>query len=96
MKSREEYVSQLKSQLDQWNAEVSRWEGKAQEAQTALRDDCDRRLGALRVQRDQALQHMRRVQSASGDAWRDLVLTTDDAWAKLREAFDKARSHWQK
>ena len=39
---------------------------------------------------------MRQVQSSSGEAWKDLVRGTDDAWAKMREAVEKARSQFKK
>jgi hypothetical protein len=39
---------------------------------------------------------MRRIQSSSGEAWIDLMRGADDAWARMREAFEKARSHFQK
>jgi len=29
MSKRDEYVEKLKGQLDQWNAEVAKWEAKA-------------------------------------------------------------------
>lgn len=96
MNKRDEYVEKLKKQLDQWNAEVAKWEGKAREAQSGMRAEYEKQLQAYRQQRDQALEHMRRVQSATGDAWMDLMRGTDDAWAKMREAFNKARSHFQK
>ena len=96
MDTREQYIERLKKQLDLWNAEVTHWETKAREAQGSVRAGFDQRLQALQQQRDQALTHLRQVQGASGDAWKDLMRGTDDAWAKLREAFDKARSHFQK
>jgi hypothetical protein len=39
---------------------------------------------------------MRRVQSATGDAWVDLVRGADEAWSRMREAFEKARTHFHK
>lgn len=39
---------------------------------------------------------MHKVQAATGEAWIDLVRGADDAWAKMRESFEKARSHFQK
>ena len=73
MTKRDEYVEKLKSQLDQWNAQVIQWEAKAREAQVHVRADYEKQLDAFRHQRDEALQQMRRVQSATGDAWVDLV-----------------------
>jgi hypothetical protein len=96
MSKRDEYVAKLKDQLDQWNAEVGRWEEKARQAQTGMRAEYDKHLQTLRQHRDQAMEKMRGVQSASGDAWTELKNGTDEAWTKMREAFDKARSHFQK
>ncbi len=96
MEKRDEYVARLKQQLDQWNADITKWEGKARDAQSGMRTEYEKQLQAFRQQRDQALEQMRRVQSATGDAWMDLMRGTDDAWAKMHEAFDKARSHFQK
>lgn len=96
MSKRDEYLAKLKGQLDQWNAEVSKWEAKAQKAQADARAGYDKHLKDLRSQRDHALEQMKRVQAATGDAWVDLVRGADDAWAKMREALEKARSHFNK
>jgi len=96
MSKRDEYVEKLKGQLDQWNAEVAKWEAKAQKAQAGARVEYDKHLNDLRRQRDQALEHMKRVQAASGEAWVDLVRGADEALAKMREALEKARSHFNK
>ena len=96
MINRDEYVEKLKKQLDQWNAEVAKWESKAKAAQAGARTEYEKQLQAYRHQRDQALEQMRRVQSASGEAWMDFMRGADDAWVKMREAFEKVRSHFQK
>ena len=96
MAKRDEYVNKLKTQLDEWNAQVAKWEAKAKEAQAGARTGYEKQLEAFRHQRDQALEQMRRVQGAAGDAWIDLAHGADDAWAKMREAFEKARTHFQK
>jgi len=96
MSKRDEYVAKLKAQLDEWNAEVSKWEAKAKGAQANARIEYDKQLDAFRHQRDQAMERMRQVQAATGDAWQDLAHGADEAWGKAREAFAKARSHFQK
>jgi len=96
MTKRDEYVEKLKAQLDQWNAEVAKYEAKARETQAGMRIEMDKQLETFRHQRDHALEQLRQVQSASGDAWVDLMRGADDAWAKMREAFERARSHFQK
>jgi hypothetical protein len=96
MSKRDEYIAKLKAQLDEWNAEVGKWEAKAKGAQADARVEYEKQLEALRRQRDQAMEQMLQVQAAAGDAWLDLAHGADEAWRKTREAFAKARSHFQK
>jgi lipid II:glycine glycyltransferase (peptidoglycan interpeptide bridge formation enzyme) len=96
MSNREEYVEQLKTQLDKWNAEVSKWEGKTKAMQASARAEYDRQLAAFRKQRDEALAELRKVQGASGEAWTELAHGADAAWASMRAAFEKAQSHFTK
>ncbi len=96
MANRDDYVEKLKARLDEWNAELTRWEARAKVVQTDVRIDYERRIETLRKQRDSAIDQMKRVQSAAGDAWLELARGADDAWEKMREAFEKARSHFQK
>ncbi len=96
MSQRDEYLSKLKAQLDQWNAEVTKWEAKAKGAQADVRIEYEKQLDTFRHQRNQALEQMHKVQAATGDAWTDLVRGADEAWAKMREAFEKANSHFHK
>ena len=96
MKKQEQYVDKLKTQLSAWNAEVAKWEAKSRSAQADMRVEHDKQLATFHVQRDKALAQMNKVQAATGDAWVDLVRGADDAWAKMREAYDKAHSHFQK
>ena len=83
--SRDEYVAKLKSQIDQWNAQAAKWE--AQSAKQAQE---------FRARRDAALNEIKRVQTSSMDAWRDMVQGTDAALRSMQEAFEKARREFQK
>ena len=96
MSTRDAYVAKLKAQLDEWNAEVKKWEAKAKGAQSDMRIEYEKQLDGFRRQRDQAMEQMRQVQAAAGDAWVDLARGADEAWAKAREAFAKASSHFHK
>ncbi len=95
MTNREEYVEKMKAQLDQWNAEIAKWEAKARESQVEARADFDKRIEVVRQQREEALYQLRLMQAAAGDAWMEMVRGTDEAWARMREAFDKASSHFR-
>ena len=96
MLQRDEYVEKLKVQLDHWNAEVAKWEAKAAGAQAELQAETAKRLEELRGRRDEALYQMRLLQNASADAWVDLMRGTEQAWKSLHDAFDRARTHFEK
>ena len=94
--TRDEYVQKLKSQLDEWNTELGRWEAKSAEMQADARVEYDKQLELLRRQRDQGLEQMRQLQSAGMDAWQQMARGADEAWAKMRESFDKANAQFKK
>ena len=96
MSRRDEYVEKLKLQLDEWNTELAKWEAKTRTAQADMRSEYEKRLDAFRLQRDRAIEQLRKVQSSTGDAWVELARGADEAWAKMREAFEKAHSHFKK
>ena len=93
---REEYVAKLKSQLDQWNAEMTKWESQAKQAQASMRAEYERPLAASREHEDRAKEQLRKVQAASGDAWMELTRGADEAWAAMRKAFESASAQFKK
>lgn len=96
MTTRNEYVEHLKENLDKWNTDIARWEAKAKVARTDMQIEYEMQLEALRKHRDSAMEKMKEIQASSGEAWKDMVGGADAAWAAMREAFDKATSHFQK
>ena len=96
MMNREEYVAKLKGQLDQWNAEAAKWEAKAKDAQAGMQAEYARQLEQFHKRRDEALAELRRVQGASADAWSEMMRGADAAFRSMQEAFDRARSKFDK
>ena len=94
--NRDEYVAKLRSQIDQWNAEAAKWEAKAREAQAGVRAEYERQLAQFRTRRDAAMNEVKRLQSASTDAWKDMIQGADAAFKSMQVAFEKARSEFQK
>jgi flagellar hook-basal body complex protein FliE len=85
MISRDDYVSKLKAQIDEWNAQAAKWEAAGA-----------KNVEQFRARRDEALAELRRVQSASANAWRDMMRGADSALKDVQEAFDKARKQFDK
>jgi lipid II:glycine glycyltransferase (peptidoglycan interpeptide bridge formation enzyme) len=93
MMNRDEYLAKLKSQLDQWNAEASRWEAKAK---AGMKAEYERQLAQLEKRREEALAELRKVQSATGDAWSEMMRGADTAFKGMHDAFERARSKFDK
>ena len=96
MMNRDEYIQKMKSQLDTWNAELAKLEAKARETQTQMHSEYAKQFEAFNRQRDVAMEQMKQMQASAGDAWMDLTRGADEAWAKMRESLEKARSHFNK
>jgi hypothetical protein len=96
MTTRDEYVEKLKSQLDQWNAQMAQWEARTREAQAGAKAAYEQQLAQLRSQQEQAMVQMKLLQGASADAWQDLARGAESAWLSMQDAFNKARSHFEK
>ena len=85
MSERDEYVKKMKAQIDGWNADIDRWEAESR-----------RQLQSLRQYRDQAMYQLTLLQGAAASASADLMRGADEAWARMRDAFEKAGAHFQK
>lgn len=96
MSRRDEYVQQLKTQIDQWNAELDEFEKKAEAAGAEMREQYEHELAHLRQRRDEVVQEMQRVQKATDEAWDEVWRGAEEAWTMMKDAFSRARSKFNK
>jgi len=94
--NRDEYVQNFKARIDRWNAEAAKLEARAREAQASARAEYEKQLAQFRQRRDHAMKEMQRIQAASVDAWRELARGADAALKSMQEAFDKARTSFDR
>jgi lipid II:glycine glycyltransferase (peptidoglycan interpeptide bridge formation enzyme) len=84
--NRDEYVRKLKEQVDQWNAQMAKWEAMSEEVKNKYLQQLDE----VQVRREEAMQELKRVQGASADAWTQMMSGADTAFKEMREAFERA------
>lgn len=94
--TRDEYVAKLKTQLDRWNDDITRWEERARAASAQAHGQCARHLATLQAQREHARYNLQLLQDASTGAWREVARGADEAWARMREAVAQARTYFEK
>ena len=90
--NRDEYVQKLKAQIDQWNAQMAKWDSASQE----LKNKYLQQLDEAKVRRDEAIEEMKRLQSASADAWTQVMKGAETAFTAMQGAFEKARQGFEK
>lgn len=96
MINRDEYVQKLKGQIDRWNAEAAQWEEKMKQSQSGMKAEYERQLEQFRARRDEAMAELRRLQSASTDAWTEMMRGVDASVKSMQEAFERARRNFDK
>lgn len=96
MKTRDEYVVELKQRLDRWNADVARWEAQLKEARASADERWHKDLEKVRAQREKALYNLTLLEKASASAWRDVAKGADAAWDALSASLEQARGHFEK
>jgi uncharacterized coiled-coil DUF342 family protein len=93
MSRRDEFIEQMKAQLDEWNAEIEALVARARkasaEAQHRYQDDIER----LKRRRDETQHRLEELQYAGEAAWDSLQQGFDDAWELLRKALSDAQRH---
>jgi len=83
MKTRDEYVKQMKQQLDSLNAHVGDWESKAREATDDAREKYTEQLAQIDKTYQATQDKLEQIKAASGDKWEALVEDTE----KVHKAF---------
>ncbi len=95
MSTKEEFVREMHSKLDQWNAEIDVLAAKARVAEAQARADYQRQLEELRSERDKARQKLEALESASEGAWQDLKDGVERAWDSVSQAVRSATSRFK-
>ena len=90
--NRDEYVRKLKEQIDQWNAQMAKWEAMSEEVKNKYLQQLDE----VQVRREEAMQELKRIQGASTEAWSQMMGGTEAAFKQMREAFERASKAFQK
>lgn len=93
-KTREQYIEALKSNLDDLNADLAKWELQAKEAREEARERYGKALDLVRTRREELRYQLTLLQSAAGEAWTDLAKGADVAVAQVRESVAQARTHF--
>lgn len=95
MGKREEYLKNIKAQLDEWKADIDKLEARLKKTTSEVRIELKERIKDLRNQRDVVKQKLNEYQKSSIDAGGDIKEGLENAWKNLKESIEKAKSRYQ-
>ena len=95
MSTRDAYVAKLKAQIDDWNADLTKFETKAGLAAADARIKYEQSLDSLRAERDAVHEKVEQIQESSEDAWEEVQAGAEDLWERTKAAFAAAKAEFE-
>jgi len=96
MSKKDDYMTQIQSQLKKWDAEIDALTAKANEIGADARDTYYDQLKIMRASRETVAQKMQEFTSASETAWQEMQKNMESAWDNMKAAMEKAKSSFKK
>lgn len=95
MSNRDEYVATMKAQLDEWAAQISALEARAQEVRDEARASFEEQLNALRVKRQEGEKKLEEMQAAGESAWEQVKAEAENVRVAFMDAARVFQSHFK-
>ena len=90
MTTRNEFIRDMKAQLDKADTQLSKLEESAKAAGEEARRNLDSEIRSLREKRDALQTRLEEVKAAGDSAWEELKVGAESAWQAFSAAVDRA------
>ena len=84
MKTKNEYIESLATELKEWSAKIDLLVANSESATAEIKLKYIQELNTLRTKELAAIDKMKELEDASGDAWETVKETADKIWDDLR------------
>jgi chromosome segregation ATPase len=84
MKTKDEYIESMASELKEWSAQIDSLTVKAENAAADVKLKYIEELNALHAKQQAAADKLKELEESSGDAWESLKETADEIWDDLK------------
>jgi len=95
MDEKNAYMQKLEARLNQWGAEVDKLQAKSAEASADAKLEYQNQIEKLRGMQDDARQELDKLESAQGEAWKDLKSGIEKAWDNMGNAVKQATDRFR-
>ncbi len=84
MKTKKEYIESLASELNEWSDKIDHLITNSETTTAELKQRYIEQLNVLRTKELTAIDKIKELEEASGDAWETVKVTADKIWLDLR------------
>ncbi len=95
MKTKNEYIESLASELKEWSAQIDLLAAKTENAKADVKQKYAEELDALRAKQHAAAEKVKELEEAGVDAWEAVKETADKVWDDLRTGLTSAVSKFK-
>jgi hypothetical protein len=95
MKTKDEYIESLASELKEWSAQIDLLNAKAERATAQIKLKYDEEIDALRAKQHAASAKMNELENSSSEAWEAVKDSADKIWDELRLGLTSAVSKFK-
>ncbi len=92
MATRDEYVDKMKAQLDEWNAEMHKLEGKFHEASDETKRKLEPHLAKVREARDATVAKLKELKDSGEASWDSAVDEVEHVWKTFKQSVNYFKS----
>ena len=92
MSKKDEYVAQMKKQLDDWSTDIDALQVKASLAKAEVKVKYEEQIAALRKKRQEADLKLNDIKAAADDSWEKLKGESERVWGALKGAVSEFKS----
>ena len=96
MQTKDEYLAQLKAQLDEWSSDLDHLRDKAANASDDVRENVDQQINELKAKWDEGAARRQEILDAADDHWESVKDEAEEKWAELKvgvaDSIDRIKS----
>jgi hypothetical protein len=95
MLTKDEFIADMKTRIDAWNAEIDVLQKKANDIKGQAKVEYEEQLVALRATRAEGEKKLEEMQAATESNWEQLKAESERAWEAFKDSLDTFKSHYK-
>ena len=94
MESRDQYVKDLQSKLDEWNEQISKFQGHVESTTGEAKARYESQLKDMQAHADDAKNRMQELIQSSAADWETMRGNFESTWGNIASGFGRAWSRF--